>query len=87
MLIDEECKTITTEKGFRMVRANCGVREGQWYYEVTIDRGGEPRYEGRDGAHVRLGWARREGNQTAHFCNIEACLVKEEADTDTFSFV
>jgi COMPASS component BRE2 len=64
MLIDEECKTITTEKGFRMVRANCGVREGQWYYEVTIDRGGEPRYEGRDGAHVRLGWARREGNQT-----------------------
>ncbi|KAF9329498.1 hypothetical protein BGZ91_000533 [Linnemannia elongata] len=65
MLIDEECKTITTEKGFRMVRANCGVREGQWYYEVTIDRGGEPRYEGRDGAHVRLGWARREATLQA----------------------
>ncbi|KAF9083470.1 hypothetical protein BGX23_011474 [Mortierella sp. AD031] len=65
MLIDEECKTITTEKGFRMVRANCGVREGQWYYEATIDRGGEPRYEGRDGAHVRLGWARREATLQA----------------------
>lgn len=64
MLIDEDCMTITTEKGFRMVRANCGVREGRWYYEVTIDRGGEPRYEGRDGAHVRLGWARREGKKT-----------------------
>ncbi|KAF9304530.1 hypothetical protein BGZ74_001315 [Mortierella antarctica] len=61
MLIDDECKTITTEKGFRTVRANCGVREGRWYYEVTIDKGGEVRYEGRDGAHVRLGWARREG--------------------------
>ncbi|KAF9921887.1 hypothetical protein BGZ65_010000, partial [Modicella reniformis] len=60
MLIDEECMTITTEKGFRMVRANCGVREGKWFYEVTIDRGGEQRFEGRDGAHVRLGWARRE---------------------------
>ncbi|KAF9281120.1 hypothetical protein BGZ68_006831 [Mortierella alpina] len=65
MLIDEDCMTITTEKGFRMVRANCGVREGRWYYEVTIDRGGEPRYEGRDGAHVRLGWARREATLQA----------------------
>ncbi|KAF9182852.1 hypothetical protein BGZ50_004662 [Haplosporangium sp. Z 11] len=65
MLIDEECKTITTEKGFRMVRANCGVREGKWFYEVTIDRGGEQRYEGRDGAHVRLGWARREATLQA----------------------
>ncbi|KAI1310504.1 hypothetical protein EDD11_003742 [Mortierella claussenii] len=65
MLIDEECMTITTEKGFRMVRANCGVREGKWFYEVTIDRGGEPRHEGRDGAHVRLGWARREATLQA----------------------
>jgi len=61
MQIDEQCRTITTEKGFRTVRANCGVREGSWYYEVTVQRGGEARYEGRDGAHVRLGWARREG--------------------------
>ncbi|KAG0244864.1 hypothetical protein BGX31_008407 [Mortierella sp. GBA43] len=65
MLIDEECMTITTEKGFRMVRANCGVREGKWFYEVTIDRGGEQRFEGRDGAHVRLGWARREATLQA----------------------
>ncbi|KAG0088624.1 hypothetical protein BGZ93_000887 [Podila epicladia] len=65
MLIDDECKTITTEKGFRTVRTNCGVREGRWYYEVTIDKGGEVRYEGRDGAHVRLGWARREATLQA----------------------
>ncbi|KAF9214367.1 hypothetical protein BGZ59_003856 [Podila verticillata] len=65
MLIDDECKTITTEKGFRTVRANCGVREGRWFYEVTIDKGGEVRYEGRDGAHVRLGWARREATLQA----------------------
>ncbi|KAG0027679.1 hypothetical protein BGZ81_005378 [Podila clonocystis] len=65
MLIDDERKTITTEKGFRTVRANCGVREGRWYYEVTIDKGGEVRYEGRDGAHVRLGWARREATLQA----------------------
>ncbi|KAF9923582.1 hypothetical protein FBU30_006383, partial [Linnemannia zychae] len=65
MFIDDECMTISTEKGFRMARANCGVREGQWYYEVTIDRGGEPRFEGRDGAHVRLGWARREATLQA----------------------
>ncbi|KAG0332440.1 hypothetical protein BG004_001268 [Podila humilis] len=65
MFIDDECKTITTEKGFRTVRANCGVREGRWYYEVNIDKGGEARYEGRDGAHVRLGWARREATLQA----------------------
>ncbi|KAF9913414.1 hypothetical protein BX616_010064 [Lobosporangium transversale] len=65
MLVDEECMTITTEKGFRMVRANCGVREGKWFYEVTVERGGEPRFEGRDGAHVRLGWARREATLQA----------------------
>ncbi|KAG0057512.1 hypothetical protein BGZ83_009151 [Gryganskiella cystojenkinii] len=65
MQIDDECKTITTEKGFRTVRANCGVREGKWYYEVTVRRGGEVRYEGRDGAHVRLGWARREATLQA----------------------
>ncbi|KAG0256871.1 hypothetical protein DFQ27_005436 [Actinomortierella ambigua] len=65
MTIDEEYKTISTEKGFRMARANCGVREGKWYFEVKIDRGGEPKHEGRDGAHVRLGWARREATLQA----------------------
>ncbi|KAF9978111.1 hypothetical protein BGZ73_003683 [Actinomortierella ambigua] len=65
MTIDEEYKTISTEKGFRMARANCGVREGKWYFEVKIDRGGEPKHDGRDGAHVRLGWARREATLQA----------------------
>ncbi|KAK3828764.1 MAG: hypothetical protein J3Q66DRAFT_323520 [Benniella sp.] len=56
MLIDEECMTITTKRL---------PNEGKWYYEVTIDRGGEQRFEGRDGAHVRLGWARREATLQA----------------------
>ncbi|KAF9437384.1 hypothetical protein BGZ76_000919 [Entomortierella beljakovae] len=69
MMIDDECMTVSTEKGFRMSRANCGVREGKWYYEVTVDRGGEPRQGGRDGAHVRLGWARREGSKIIVYKN------------------
>ncbi|KAG9301316.1 hypothetical protein G9A89_004068 [Geosiphon pyriformis] len=55
--------TATTDKGFRMARANCSVREGKWFYEVFIDRGGEGQIDGKDGAHVRVGWARREGSR------------------------
>lgn len=65
MVMGETRRSITTEKGFRTVRANCGVREGRWYYEVTINRGGEPTVDGHDGAHVRLGWARREATLQA----------------------
>ncbi|CAG8590746.1 993_t:CDS:2 [Ambispora gerdemannii] len=57
--------TATTEKGFRMARANCSVREGKWFYEVYVVRGGEGQIRGKDGAHVRIGWARREGNRNA----------------------
>ncbi|CAG8525236.1 2327_t:CDS:10 [Ambispora leptoticha] len=57
--------TATTEKGFRMARANCSVREGKWFYEVYVDRGGEGQIRGKDAAHVRIGWARREGNRNA----------------------
>jgi COMPASS component BRE2 len=46
---------ITTEKGFRGGRANVPIREGDWYFEVVIERGG-----GEDGSHVRLGVGRRE---------------------------
>jgi COMPASS component BRE2 len=44
----------TTLKGWRMARANVGVREGDWYYECKIVRGIP------SGGHVRVGWARRE---------------------------
>jgi hypothetical protein len=53
--------TATTDKGFRMARANCCIREGKWFYEVFVDRGGEGKINGVDGAHLRVGWARREG--------------------------
>src|SRR5690606_1395027 len=65
MYVSGDNYTITTEKGFRMARANCGVTEGKWYYEVRVDRGGEGKIDGKDGAHVRLGWARREGKKNA----------------------
>ena len=65
----------TTNKGFRMVRANVGVREGRWYWECRIKRGIVP-FEGqlpelsdpalaKPGPHVRVGWARREASLEA----------------------
>ncbi|TKX26113.1 hypothetical protein C1H76_1639 [Elsinoe australis] len=61
---DERGKMVTNEKGWRMGRANVGVREGKAYFEVRIVRGvksGEEEVEG-DGPQprVRVGWARRE---------------------------
>ncbi|CAB4422287.1 unnamed protein product [Rhizophagus irregularis] len=57
--------TSTTDFGFSMARANCPVKEGKWFFEVFIDRGGEGKMDGKDGAHVRVGWARREGNRNS----------------------
>ena len=52
-------------KGFRSARCNAPLREGKWYLEVKILSGGGERWMGddqasRDGAHVRLGFGRRE---------------------------
>ncbi|BFZ53922.1 transcription factor, contains a PHD finger motif [Savitreella phatthalungensis] len=47
----------TTDKGFRMARANICMREGSWYWEVKVLRG-----NGDKGGHVRLGVARREAS-------------------------
>jgi COMPASS component BRE2 len=53
-------------KGFRSARCNAPVREGKWYMEIKIERGGgdrppeDVRAKLRDGCHVRLGWGRRE---------------------------
>ncbi|KAJ6547408.1 hypothetical protein B0H19DRAFT_954866, partial [Mycena capillaripes] len=49
--------------GFRSARCNAPIREGRWYMEAKIVRGGgEHLHEDgkREGSHVRLGWARRE---------------------------
>lgn len=66
----------TTSKGFRMVRANVGVREGRWFWECKIKRGvGSPDSSRMGSAdlsssqkpepHVRIGWARREASLEA----------------------
>lgn len=66
MLFDELGKITTTEKGYRMARANVGVREGNWYWECMIISGVKARIPNGEqpepGGHVRLGWARREAS-------------------------
>jgi COMPASS component BRE2 len=98
--------TCTAEKGFRSARTNVGVREGTWYFECTVLKGGGeggtgqpvanqgrpvnfrsatpgdagPSTGGRslpkgagsgDGAHVRIGWARREASLNGP-CGLDA---------------
>ncbi|KAK7014991.1 COMPASS complex protein [Favolaschia claudopus] len=49
--------------GFRSARCNAPVREGRWYMEVKIVRGGGEHFHEdgkREGSHVRVGWGRRE---------------------------
>ncbi|KAI9721066.1 MAG: hypothetical protein M1812_002547 [Candelaria pacifica] len=66
ILFTRDGKTIATDKGFRMARANVGVREGKWYWECKITSGisGSRRESNTQsngvGRHVRIGWARRE---------------------------
>ncbi|KAH7340978.1 concanavalin A-like lectin/glucanase domain-containing protein, partial [Rhizoctonia solani] len=61
--VTEDGLRMTTDKGYRSARLNVPIREGKWYFEVMIERGGG---EGKgdvtapEGSHVRLGWARRE---------------------------
>ena len=68
ILFDQSAKTVTTEKGWRMARANVGVREGTWYHEVKIINGVKPpNPDGSivredDWGHVRIGFARREAS-------------------------
>ncbi|ORX84242.1 hypothetical protein BCR32DRAFT_266456 [Anaeromyces robustus] len=56
--LKEDGLTATTDKGFRTVRANFGVKEGNWYFEVKINKGGEK--DVINGPNVRIGWTRRE---------------------------
>ncbi|KAB5594098.1 Set1 complex component ash2 [Ceratobasidium theobromae] len=61
--VTEDGLRMTTDKGYRSARLNVPIREGKWYFEVVIERGGG---EGKgdvtnpEGSHVRLGWGRRE---------------------------
>ncbi|KAG6366254.1 hypothetical protein INS49_000430 [Diaporthe citri] len=66
LLFDKSGTHITTNKGWRMSRANIAIREGRWYWECKITRGilREPPPPGSDQpeshGHVRIGFARRE---------------------------
>jgi COMPASS component BRE2 len=67
MFFDELGTRVTTNKGFRMCKANVAVREGRWYWECRILRGtvresagGQDEEQAKDHGHVRVGWARRE---------------------------
>lgn len=51
------------DKGFRSARCNAPIREGSWFMEVKIERGGGEHSGDNnqpEGSHVRLGWGRRE---------------------------
>ena len=51
------------EKGYRSARLNVPIREGRWYMEIKVEHGGGDKpsdSSAKEGAHVRLGWGRRE---------------------------
>jgi COMPASS component BRE2 len=66
---NKSARQVTTDKGFRLARANVAVREGRWYWECKITQGIRPPKEGEavgdSTKHVRLGWARREASLDA----------------------
>lgn len=68
MFFDRAGMHVTSDKGFRMTRANVAVREGRWYWECKVTQGilkkreeGDPDSHG----HVRIGFARREASLDA----------------------
>lgn len=68
MYLDQSGRHITTDKGFRMARANIAVRQGRWYWECKITKGtvksaGDGKIESH--GHVRMGFARREASLDA----------------------
>lgn len=66
---DRTARQVTTDKGFRLARANVAVREGRWFWECKITHGIKAAADGQDklqlGKHVRVGWARRESSLDA----------------------
>ncbi|CAM1511235.1 Fc.00g087480.m01.CDS01 [Cosmosporella sp. VM-42] len=69
VFFDKSARHVTTDKGFRIAKANVAVREGRWYWECKITKGIKPPKDGESkpvgGKHVRMGWARREASLDA----------------------
>lgn len=63
VFITKDAKTITTQKGWRGARANVPIRQGAFYWEVKIERGGDA--STALGAWVRVGLGRRESSLNA----------------------
>jgi len=63
VVFDNQMMAVSTEKGFRMARANVGAREGRYYWECRILSGikADP-LDSEANGHVRVGWSRREGS-------------------------
>ncbi|MCJ1308784.1 hypothetical protein MMC25_002439 [Agyrium rufum] len=67
ILFSDDAKSVTTEKGYRTIRANVVAREGRWYWEARVLSGiKKSSQESNSGdapaPHIRLGWARREAS-------------------------
>jgi COMPASS component BRE2 len=66
LAVSDDALAVTADKGYRSARANVPLREGNWYFEVTVERGGgDPGAWKGGGCHVRLGVGRRESPLTA----------------------
>lgn len=69
VLISDDASAITAEKGWRGAKGNVPLREGNWYWEVKVNRGGgdgskELGGDG-EGSWVRAGVGRRESPNNA----------------------
>lgn len=65
MFFDQTGHHVTTDKGFRMTRANVAIREGRFYWECKVTRGILKQQANETSSlesrgHVRVGFARRE---------------------------
>lgn len=58
VVLDSTRLTAHSNKGYRMVRANRGVDDGAWYFEITVE------FLGPTG-HTRLGWATQKAEVQA----------------------
>ncbi|KAI5956225.1 ASH2 [Candida jiufengensis] len=53
--LSKDCKSLTSNQGWRSVRSNIGIREGSYFFEFKILKSDE-------NSHVRIGLGRREAS-------------------------